>query len=198
MRNKKTIFLLILGSVSLISGVLVSIHPNEDTFNDQGFTSDTKSSHKDYSVLGERSEVVSKSPHFAKTAVKIVKVLDGDTVQTETGEKIRYIGINSPEKGEPFSREATEANKLLVLGKKVRFEFDVQRKDRFGRTLAYVFADDTFVNLEMVKSGWAVLQTIPPNVRYQDKIVEAQKEARDNCLGTWANLCKDEKLKPPF
>lgn len=186
--QKKTIFLLILGSVSLISGVLVSIHPNEDTLNDQGFTSDTKSSHKDYSVLGERSVAEGK----------VIKVFDGDTVQTENGEKIRYIGINSPEKGEPFSREATEANKLLVLGKKVRFEFDVQRKDRFGRTLAYVFAEDTFVNLEMVKSGWAVLQTIPPNVKYQDEIVEGQKEARDNCLGMWTNLCKDEKLKPPF
>ena len=133
------------------------------------------------SILGERSVA----------EVKITKIFDGDTVETETGEKIRYLGINAPEKGEPFFEEATKFNESLVLRKNVVLELDAEKNDRYRRTIAYVFVSDKLVNLEMVKSGWAVLQTIPPNVRYQDKLVAAQNESKEKCLGLWAGLCKD-------
>lgn len=124
-----------------------------------------------------------------KREVLIVEVLDGDSVQASNGETIRYIGVNAPEKGEPFFEEASRLNKNLALGKKAVLELDVDKTDRYGRTLAYVFVSDKLLNLEMVKNGLAVTQTIQPNVKYQDEIVGAQRTARENCLGLWKELC---------
>lgn len=129
----------------------------------------------------------------ASEEVAIDRVLDGDTIITKDGERIRYLDINAPEKGQPFSSESTAFNRILVLEKTVRLEFDVQTKDRYGRTLAYVFIGDTLINLQMIKKGLAVSETIQPNVKYQDKIVEAQKNARENCLGIWKGLCNKEE-----
>lgn len=130
--------------------------------------------------------------------VIITKVIDGDTVETSSGEKIRYLGVNAPEKGQPKSSEATELNKSLVLNKEVSLEFDVQQKDRYGRTLAYVFDYSnnrtTFINLKMVERGLAVSETVQPNVKYQDAIVKTQEKARENCLGIWQGLCKDDSV----
>lgn len=182
MKNKKIIFLLILGVTFFISGVFIRKY----------LISHDTSLPKNSSILGEHNLLISKNPNFAEAEVKISKVLDGDTVEIPSGETIRYIGINSPEKGEPFFEEATKFNESLVLGKSVVLELDAERNDRYRRTLAYVFVSDKLVNLEMVKSGWAVLQTIPPNVKYQDKIVNAQKEAREKCLGMWSDLCDSQ------
>lgn len=131
----------------------------------------------------------SKSSNIKNKEFEPLKALDGDTIETSSGEKIRYLGINSPEKGEPFFEEASELNQNLVLDKIVTLEFDIQKKDRYGRTLAYVFAGNELVNLEMVRNGLAVSQTIQPNIKYQDQILEVQKEARNKCLGIWAGLC---------
>lgn len=127
--------------------------------------------------------------------VYIVNVLDGDTVITSTGDRIRYLGINAPEKGQPYSTLSTAKNKDLILNKTVGLEFDVAQKDRYGRTLAYIFLGNTFVNLEMVNSGLAVSETIPPNVKYQDLILSAQKTTRDACRGMWENYCFKDNSK---
>jgi len=132
------------------------------------------------SILGQQDE-----------SSLVSKVIDGDTVELSTGEKIRLIGINTPETGEPFSREATEFTKKLTLGKSVRLEFDIQPKDRYQRTLAYVYSGTDFVNLELIKNGLAVSETIQPNVLHQDELVNAQKEAREKCSGIWQGLCLD-------
>ncbi|MBU2632714.1 thermonuclease family protein, partial [Patescibacteria group bacterium] len=129
--------------------------------------------------------------------LEILEVIDGDTVVLQSGEKIRLLGINTPEKDEPFSNEATQKTKELVLNKKIRMELDIEQKDRYGRTLAYVFTEAFFVNEELVKAGYAVSQTIPPNVKYQDKILNAERSSRSNCLGMWKDLCfkKDDCIK---
>lgn len=133
-----------------------------------------------------------KESSLIKEEVLIARVLDGDTIETSKGERIRYLGINAPETGQPFSSDATLANKTLVLGKKASLEFDIQTKDRYGRTLSYVFAGNTFVNLEMIKKGLAVSEILQPNVKYQDEILKAQKDARNSCLGIWKNLCSNK------
>ncbi len=128
--------------------------------------------------------------------IKVEKVIDGDTVILSTGQSLRYIGIDSPEtwirrgdefvyEPEPFGPEATQFNKELVEGKRVRVEFDLVRKDRYGRLLGYCFIDDFFVNEELIRQGYAVLYTFPPNVKYVDLLVEAQKDARKNRRGIW-------------
>ena len=124
----------------------------------------------------------------------VVRVVDGDTIHVRIGarvEKVRYIGVNTPEvhhprKGEePGGREAAEVNRRLVEGKRVRLELDVQERDRYGRLLAYVWVGDVMVNAELVRLGYAQVMTIPPNVRYQEIFVKLQREAREAGRGLW-------------
>ncbi len=121
----------------------------------------------------------------------VVKVIDGDTIELSSGEKVRYIGVDTPELHHPqksveyFAREAYEANRRLVEGKKVRLEFDVQKQDRYGRLLAYVYVDGIMVNEWLVANGYARVATFPPNVKYAERFLELEREARRLELGLW-------------
>lgn len=125
-------------------------------------------------------------------AALVQRVVDGDTVVLAGGERVRYIGVDTPELHhprkpvEPYAREAKEFNRQLVAGKRVRLELDVQKRDRYGRLLAYVYLEDgTFVNSELLRQGYAQLLTIPPNVQHADLFVQMQKEAREAGRGLW-------------
>jgi micrococcal nuclease len=124
----------------------------------------------------------------------VVKVVDGDTIHVRLGdrvEKVRYIGVNTPEvrhrtQGEqPGSREAWEVNRRLVAGRQVRLELDTRERDRYGRLLAYVWVGETMVNAELVGRGYAQVMTVPPNVRYQQLFVRLQRDAREAGRGLW-------------
>ena len=74
----------------------------------------------------------------------------------------------------------------MLKGKSVKLEYDIDKFDRYGRTLAYVYLEDgTFVNAELVKNGYAMVMTIPPNVKFADLFVKLQQEARENNKGQW-------------
>lgn len=117
--------------------------------------------------------------------VLVVKVIDGDTIEIEGGKRLRYIGIDTPESAECFANAATDKNKELVLEKKIRMEKDVSETDKYGRLLRYVWVGNIFVNDYLVKQGYAQSSTYPPDVKYQDQFLEAQKEARENNRGLW-------------
>lgn len=122
-------------------------------------------------------------------AITVKKVIDGDTIEISTGQKVRYIGIDTPEstiQKECFGAEASVKNKELVEGKSVRLEKDVSETDKYGRLLRYVYVGDVFINDELVRQGFANASTYPPDVKYQDKFSEAQKEARENNRGFWS------------
>ena len=123
----------------------------------------------------------------AKTDVeyKVIEVIDGDTIVLSNNEHVRLIGINTPESERYFYGEAKEVLKLLVLNKNVRLEKDVDDRDTYGRLLRYVYIGNLFVNLEMVKRGFANVFTFPPNIKYTDKFIEAEREARTNDIGLW-------------
>jgi micrococcal nuclease len=130
----------------------------------------------------------------AGVAGEVVKVVDGDTIHVRVAgrvEKVRYIGVNTPEvhhpsKGEePGGREAAALNRALVAGRQVRLELDVQERDRYGRLLAYVWIGETMVNAELVRRGYAQVMTIPPNVRHQEFLVKLQRDARQAERGLW-------------
>lgn len=129
-------------------------------------------------------------PLFSDDAV-VARVSDGDSivVRTERGktEKVRLIGIDAPElRQKPWGREARKHLKKLLSGASVRLETDVVKRDRYGRLLAYVWTTGgRFINLEMIKDGYAVLYTIPPNVKHADMLRNAQSEARENKTGIW-------------
>lgn len=126
-------------------------------------------------------------------------VVDGDTIELSNRETVRYIGIDTPEirekknaewiyKPRPYAEEAKEFNQKLVEGKSVRLEFDVQKRDKYKRLLAYVYRGDKMVNIEMVREGFAMIYTYPPNLKYSQRFLDAQKEARDNKKGLWIDL----------
>lgn len=119
------------------------------------------------------------------------KVIDGDTIQLETGEIVKYTGVQAPvlylkEGGsEFFSREAAKYNKKLVLLKKVRLEYDTERKDSHGRVLAYVFVKNVFVNGDLVRHGYARAAIKPPNTKYKDVLLSYQEKAVEEEKGLW-------------
>ena len=117
-------------------------------------------------------------------------VIDGDTVILNNGEKIRYIGMDTPERGQCWYRGATDFNRRLVEGKKVRLEIDKSNRDRYQRLLRYVYVVDKngrkkFVNLELVKAGLARAKEYKPDVEQYTKLKEAEKIAQQKKLGLW-------------
>lgn len=123
-----------------------------------------------------------------QTAV-VTRIIDGDTVDVDLGGttyRVRYIGIDTPERGDFFYHEATEANRQLVEGQTVTLVKDVSETDRYGRLLRYVYLlDGTFVNAELVGQGYAQMLTYPPDVKYQELFAQLQREAREAGLGLW-------------
>jgi micrococcal nuclease len=140
------------------------------------------------SPLKAASNIISKNNFY-----KVKRVVDGDTILLENGQKVRYIGINTPESVDPrrpvqcFGKEASKRNKELVEGKIVRLEKDIEDKDKYGRLLRYVFLPNgAFINYELVKQGYASVYTFPPNVKYVNKFRQAQNIAKENNLGLWS------------
>lgn len=131
-------------------------------------------------------------PTPSAQTVKVTRVVDGDTIEIEGGQKVRYIGIDTPETVDPkkpvqcFGKEASNKNKELVENKQIRMEKDVSETDQFGRLLRYVYIDDIFVNDYLVRQGFAHIATFPPDVKYQSQFLQAEKEARENNRGLWA------------
>jgi micrococcal nuclease len=136
---------------------------------------------------------------------KVVRVIDGDTIEVAIGGslyKVRYTGIDTPETVHPskpvecFGREASEKNCQLVEGKTVRLEKDVSETDSYGRLLRYVWVGDNFVNDYLVRQGYAYAYTYPPDVKYAEQFVQAQREARENNRGLWV-ACQETTIQPP-
>ena len=158
--------------------------------------------------------------------IKCTRVVDGDTIELENGEKVRLIGIDTPESRNnsktrrdskdiktitSMGKKATEFTKKLVEGKQVRLEFDVGKKDRYGRLLAYVYFKDvcgggniiseivhgSFVlhvapheveihlNEAIIKMGYASPMTIPPNVKHAELFKKLYEEAMESKRGLW-------------
>ena len=128
---------------------------------------------------------------------RVVKVVDGDTIHVQVGgarEKVRYIGVDTPETKDPrkpvqcFGERASQFNERLVGGERVRLVRDVEERDRYGRLLAYVFRqrDALFVNAELARLGYAQPLTIAPNVRYADRFAALARAAREDGRGLWA------------
>jgi micrococcal nuclease len=126
----------------------------------------------------------------------VTRVVDGDTIHVAFGgreETVRYIGVDTPESVKPrtpvqcFAKAAGAANRRLVGGRRVRLEFDVEQRDRYGRLLAYVYraGDGTFVNERLVRDGYARTLTIPPNVRHAERFAALARSARQARQGLW-------------
>ena len=131
--------------------------------------------------------------------VKVIRVIDGDTIEIAGGSRVRYIGIDAPEvypQMEFYGPEARDKNKELVEGKMVILKRDVSDKDRYGRLLRYVDQDGLFVNEELVRLGYARAVPYPPDTRYQEQLVKVEEEARNAQRGLWQN--SSSPARPTF
>lgn len=126
----------------------------------------------------------------------VTRIVDGDTLYVaDLQERVRLIGVDAPETRHPqrgvecFGREAAaHLGELVPPGTEVVVTFDVERQDRYDRPLGYLWrgSDERFVNLAMVEDGYAQVLTVPPNVRYTDRFVAAQRHARGAGRGLWS------------
>ncbi|MEO6121484.1 MAG: thermonuclease family protein [Acidimicrobiales bacterium] len=127
--------------------------------------------------------------------VVVERVVDGDTIVVSGGERVRLIGVDTPEIKDPrrpvgcFGRQASDFTaSLLEQGGQVRLVGDVEQRDRFDRLLAYVYRlpDGLFVNAELIRMGFALPLTIAPNVAHSEEFVVLAREAREQGRGLWS------------
>lgn len=117
---------------------------------------------------------------------RVTEVIDGDTFKTESGSAVRLLGVNAPEMTEPGGDIAKRFLSMMILNKQVRFERDITDKDDFGRLLRYVYYDNTFINAEIIRAGYAETRFYPPDTLYKNKLKELEKIAVRNSVGLWA------------
>src|SRR4051794_41673132 len=137
------------------------------------------------------------SPQVGRVEGRVTRVVDGDTIHVWTGDRdepVRYIGVDTPESVKPgtpvqcFAKAASAENERLVAGRRVRLVYDAERRDRYGRLLAYVYRlapAPPLVNAELVRAGYARTLTIPPNVRFAGRFAALAREARVHERGLW-------------
>jgi micrococcal nuclease len=126
--------------------------------------------------------------------VPVADVVDGDTIEVLIDgreEDVRYIGVDTPESVKPgspvecFGPEASEYNERLVGSRQVRLDFGPERRDDYGRLLAYVYLGDRFVNAALVRGGYATTLTIAPNDRFAPLFDRLEQEAGNAGRGLW-------------
>ena len=139
--------------------------------------------------------------------VAVTRVVDGDTLVVTGGERVRLIGMDTPETVAPnrpvgcYGKEASAFTaSLLPPGTGVRLVGDAEERDVYGRLLAYVYrrSDALFVNAELVRRGYAQPLTIPPNVAHADELAALARQARESSQGLWGacQLLPDGKVAP--
>lgn len=132
----------------------------------------------------------------------VERITDGDTIVVAGGERVRLLGIDTPEVNQDacYAAEATGfISSLIPPGTPVRLVYDVELYDRFDRTLAYVYRldDGLFVNAEMMAQGYAVILTIPPNVEHAEEFLALEQEAREASRGLWSACQVTTTQAPP-
>jgi micrococcal nuclease len=144
--------------------------------------------------------IQSQRPSTADTWDRVKWVIDGDTVVLANGQKVRYIGINSPElardghKAEPYGNAAKRFNASLVDRKSIRLGFDKERNDQYERLLAYIFLKDgTFVNAEILSNGYAYLLYHRPNIKHHSEMLQSQRAAMSAKKGIWQSWTERKK-----
>ena len=123
----------------------------------------------------------------------VAKVIDGDTIELQSGEKVRLLGINAPESGEKCYQEATNRLKGLVEGKEAVLDSDEQDKDQYGRLFRYVYSEGALVNVLLVEEGLANVYIIPPNIKFKLELEQAEALAKEGsgCLWEKSSSCAD-------
>ncbi len=163
-----------------------NILQQQDVFRDKkNATVNERSAEKEVKGV----DISEKNGDLMEGVVKYI--IDGDTIILTNGEKVRYVGMDTPERGQCWYRQAKEFNRKLVGGKKVRLERDKSNRDRYQRLLRYVYVQNSpeekeiFVNLELVKAGLARAKEYKPDTKYASILEQAESYAKINKIGLW-------------
>jgi micrococcal nuclease len=132
----------------------------------------------------------------SSVVAKVIRIVDGDTAVVDLEgheERLRYIGIDTPESVKPnqpvecYGKEAARRNEQLVAGKRVRLVIGAEPRDHYGRLLAYVHLGELMVNAELVREGYATALTVPPNDRFAAMFRRLEREAQEAGRGLWGS-----------
>lgn len=171
-----------------LSGFLISNY----SFSSKTSSYNPVPAHKDPAVKSSQNKPT-------RERVRVIRVVDGDTIEIEDKRKIRYIGVDTPETVKPnspvqcFGKNASDKNKELVADKIIEIEKDISDTDQYGRLLRYVYVDGNFVNRLMVAEGFAYASTFPPDVKYAEEFRTAQHDAEISRRGLWGSCTIDPK-----
>jgi len=151
------------------------------------------------SATGCRGKTKSESADVVlHSLVPVTGVADGDTIHVLLDgreERLRLIGLDAPEIAHPattaecYGTASARFTQRSLEGRSVRLEFDVERQDRFGRLLAYVFHGGELFNEKLLAEGFAIERSYPPNLAHQEELQRAETDARHHRRGLWA-ACK--------
>lgn len=183
-------------TLAVTVAVLVSLLVSHSEGISLEWSSDLNPSPATTSVLGVTQETNSASVRLGATSsATVTKIVDGDTIKLSTGKTVRLIGIDTPETKDPrrpvecFGQEAAQRTTELLSGKTVTLEKDVSETDRYGRLLRYVYVDEILINEQLVAEGYATATKFPPDVKYADKLEQAESAAHQAKTGLWSDTC---------
>src|SRR3989338_4963999 len=192
--KNKIFFAIIFGAVIIGLFILTSllIINNKPDNNNLNTLPDKKTTNQieDNEIELFRSPPINNKDTSYETVSKIV---DGDTITLSNNEKIRFIGINTEERGQKCYQEATDRLSELILNKKVKLETDFDKTDKYNRSLRFVFLGNENINVLLVKEGLATVYTVGSNKKYISELEKAQREAREGegCIWQKSSSCKD-------
>lgn len=149
--------------------------------------------YSDQNTVGSKQIIISDKPYRTLKLVK--RVYDGDTIILEDGQRVRLLGVNTPEIESRF--RASESGGVAAKewlrqqiqrqGKKVYLELDEEKHDRYKRLLAHIYLPDgKHLNLALIENGLGIINIIPPNIRHADKMLKAQRKAEERHIGVWS------------
>ena len=187
--------------VGLVLFVLISA-----AWEDEGTLEDSQSETAGQEILGEQTVELSPlgelliQPEFEQLEMAMVTgVVDGDTIIIDDNNRVRLIGVDTPETVHPqkevecFGPEASAYTTSLLLDQQIYLEKDISEIDRYGRLLRYVWLDGMMINQLLVRQGYAQVVSYPPDIKYHQHFLIDQEMAREAEMGLWGDACQSEE-----
>ncbi|MFH1445187.1 MAG: lamin tail domain-containing protein [Nanoarchaeota archaeon] len=137
------------------------------------------------SIILVNQPVPSEESNVIGDIAFVARIIDGDTIELENEERVRLLGIDTPEKGQILWQEATDRLTELIDGKNVTLETDETDKDKYERSLRYVWLNNQNIDVLMVREGYAEVLIIEPDHKYESELRDAQNYAQASNLGIW-------------
>ena len=136
-------------------------------------------------IIAELPQIIADNTEEDNRVFYVSKTIDGDTIELEGGQRVRFLEVNTPEKSMKWYAEAKELTNVSTLDG-VYLARDAEDKDKYDRLLRYVFTKDSFVNAELVRDGFATVFVVGNNTKYSDLMKCFEQEAKDNKRGLWS------------